>query len=114
MSSVTVGLIIIAIGIFFLLYNFNVRLPFMKYHNWWALFILIGAVGPLTQAARYYRTRDGFDANVLHSLTSAAAIITIALFFLFNVRWDLWWPIFVIYGGLWALARRVQRRPDAT
>ncbi|MGH8271225.1 MAG: LiaF transmembrane domain-containing protein [Gammaproteobacteria bacterium] len=114
LSSLGVGLVIIAIGVFFLLYNFNVRLPFMRYHNWWALFILIGAIGPLAQAVRAWRAKGGFDANVLHSLTSAAVIITIALFFLFDVLWNRWWPVFLIYGGLWAIARRTHRKPDTT
>ncbi|MGH8274157.1 MAG: LiaF transmembrane domain-containing protein [Gammaproteobacteria bacterium] len=114
LSSLGVGLVIIVIGIAFLLYNFNVRLPFLWHHNWWALFILIGAIGPLAQAGRAWHTRGGFDANVLHSLTTAAIIVTIALFFLFSVSWNHWWPVFLIYGGLWTIARRAYRRPDTT
>jgi hypothetical protein len=111
-ASLSAGLIIIAVGIIFLLYNFNVRLPFMRDHNWWALFILIAAIGPLTQAGYAWRKQGGFDANVLHALISAAIIVTISLFFFFDVSWQTWWPIFVIYGGLWAIARRGPRRPD--
>lgn len=110
-SSLGVGIVIIAVGVFFLLYNFNVRLPFMRYHNWWALFILIGAIGPLVQAGRAWKAKGGFDANVLHALTSAAVIVTVALFFLFDVSWNRWWPVFLVYGGLWAIARRAYRRP---
>jgi hypothetical protein len=112
-ASLGIGLVIIAVGIFFLLYNFNVRLPFMRHHNWWALFILIAAIGPLTQAGQAWRRAGGFDANVLHALTSTAVIVTISLFFFFSVSWNLWWPIFVIYGGLWAITRREIDKPDS-
>ncbi|HEX5314542.1 MAG TPA: hypothetical protein VFX38_06525 [Gammaproteobacteria bacterium] len=113
-ASLSIGVIVIAIGVFFLLYNFGVRVPFMRDHNWWALFILIGAIGPLTMAGKAWRVRGGFDANVLHALTSAAVIVTIALFFFFSVSWNRWWPLFVIYGGLWAISRRSLRHEAPT
>lgn len=105
-SGITAGLVIIAIGVFFLFYNFGMRLPFMQNHSWWAIFILIAALVPLAQAFAYYRARGQVDGSVLHSLTSAAAIVTVALIFLFDLRWDRWWPLFVIYGGLWTIFKR--------
>jgi LiaF transmembrane domain len=111
-GGLSAGLIIIAIGVFFLFYNFGWRLPFMRYHNWWALFILIGAVGPLAQAGRHYQASRRVDGNVLHSLTSAAAIVTVALIFLFDLSWNRWWPLFIIYGGLWTMFRRTPRRTE--
>lgn len=112
-GSWTAGLVVVAIGVFFLLRNFGVSPAFMRYHNWWAVFILIAAVVPLVQAAQYYRAAGAVDANVLHSLTSAAAIATVALIFLFDLSWNRWWPLFVIYIGLWTMfKRRPARRPD--
>lgn len=105
LSSLTIGAVIILIGVGFLLYNFNVRLPFLYLNNWWALFILIGAIGPLGQAIQAWRKKRDFNANVLHYLTFAAIIITIALFLFFSVDWSFWWPVFIIYGGLWAMTR---------
>lgn len=105
-SGIAAGVIIIALGVFFLFYNFGVRLPFMATHNWWAFFILIGAIGPLGQAIAYYRSHGKIDSSVLHSLTSVAAIVTVALMFLLELRWDHWWPLFLIYGGLWTIFRR--------
>lgn len=110
-SGVAAGIFIVAVGVFFLFYNFGVRLPFMRAHNWWAFFILIGAVGPLGQAIAYYRVSRKVDSNVLHALTSAAAIVTVALMFLLDLRWDHWWPLFVIYGGFWTIFRRTAARP---
>ncbi len=109
----TVGIVIVLIGVGFLLYNFNVRLPFLYLNNWWALFILIGAIGPLGQALQAWRKKGGFDANVLHFLTFAAIIVTISLFLFFSVNWSFWWPVFIIYGGLWAMTRSTAgRNPD--
>ena len=112
-GGLTMGLIVIAIGVFFLLRNFGIILPFMEYHNWWALFILIGAIGPLSYAARRYRARGKVDGVVLHSLVSAAAVITVALFFLLQLSWNQWWPLFIIYGGLWMLANNWWRNSDS-
>jgi len=103
------GLIVIAIGVLFLLKNFGILLPFMQYHNWWALFILIGAVGPLSYALQRYRSQNKLDGVVLHSLVSAAAIVTVALFFLLELDWNRWWPLFIVFGGLWMLANDWKR-----
>ena len=78
------------------------------------MFILIGAVGPLSYAVDRYRSQKKFDGVVLHSLISAAAIITVALFFLLELSWNLWWPLFVVYGGLWMLANHWKRSCDST
>lgn len=108
-SGFTTGLVVIAVGVAFLLWNFDVRLPFMRYRNWWALFILIGAVGPLSYALHRYREKQRFDGGVLHSLISSAAIIVVALMFLLNLDWTLWWPVFIIIGGLYMLANHWNR-----
>lgn len=105
-SGIAAGLVVIAIGVFFLFYNFGMRPAFMQNHTWWALFILIGALFPLGQAFAHYRAQHKIDGNVLHSLTSVAAIVTVALIFLFDLRWGRWWPLFVIYGGLWTIFKR--------
>jgi len=103
-GGLATALIVIAFGVFILLRNFGITLPFMEYHNWWALFILIGAAGPLSYAVRRYRQQQKFDGVVLHSLVSAVAVITVALVFLLNLSWNRWWPLFIVYGGLWMLA----------
>jgi len=113
-SGIAVGAAIVALGVFFLFYEFGVRIPFMANHNWWAIFILIGALGPLGQAFAYYRSHGRVDGNVLHALTTAAVILTIGFIFLFGARWDHWWPLFVIYGGLWMIFKRSRPNgPDA-
>jgi drug/metabolite transporter (DMT)-like permease len=103
-GGLTAGLIVTAIGALFLLDNFGISFRFMEYHNWWALFILIGAAGPLSYAVQRYRTQGRLDGAILHSLVSTAAVVTVALMFLFDLSWNLWWPLFIIFGGLWMLA----------
>lgn len=104
-SGLVTGLVVIAIGVYFLLRNLGVELPFLYMHNWWALFILIAAIGPLTQAIQAWRASGRIDAVVARHGLTTVIIVTIALMLLLDVRWDRWWPVFVIYGGLWMLIR---------
>lgn len=112
-SRAAMGLVVIAVGVVFLLQNFGISLPFMRLHNWWALFILLGAVPSLGYALQRYRTVGKADGRVLHSLLSATAVVMVALFFLLELSWGLWWPLFVIYGGLWMLVKDGRRRIDS-
>ena len=105
------GIVVIILGVAFLLRNFDVRLPFMRYQNWWALFILIGAAGPFSYALYRYREKRKLDGVILHSLVSAAIIVAVALFFLLNLDWSLWWPLFMIFGGLYMLANHWRLNP---
>jgi hypothetical protein len=97
------GLAVILVGVVFLLRNLGIPLPFLGMHNWWALFIVVGAVPMLAQAADSYRKSGRVDQAVLHSLLSGLVVLLVAAFFLLDLEWDLWWPLFVIYGGLWVM-----------
>ena len=108
------GVVVIAIGVLFLLHNFGLRLVFFEYHNWWAIVILIFSLAPLSMAYRHYREAGKMDANMVYYLTSAASILTVGLIFLLHLRWDRWWPLFVIYGGCWMLVRRSYRPESGT
>jgi hypothetical protein len=110
-QGLVTGLVVIAVGVYFLLRNFGIDMPFMYMHNWWALFILIAAIAPLTQAMQAWRARGRFDASVARPGLTALIIVSVALMLLLDVRWDRWWPVFVIYGGLWMLVR--DRREDS-
>jgi FtsH-binding integral membrane protein len=103
------GLVVIAVGVVFLLRNLGIDLPFLQFHNWWAIFILIAALGPLSYAAQRWHELGRVDGLVLHSLLSALVIVLVASFFLLDLSWERWWPLFVIYGGLWMLVKGVRR-----
>lgn len=99
------GLAIVVIGGLLLARNLGYELFFLDFHNWWAFFILLAAIGPLQQALTFYK-REGLSAAVVNSLVSAGAIIFIALMFLLDLSFTTWWPIFVIIGGLYTMTNR--------
>ncbi|MEO8810946.1 MAG: hypothetical protein ABI386_11945 [Rhodanobacter sp.] len=99
------ALIVIAAGAFFLLGNLGYDLGFYDRNNWWAWLILIAAAVRLAEAAQRYRDLGRIDGGVLHSVFTALVIVMVALMFILSLSWSVWWPVFVIYGGLCMLAR---------
>ena len=104
------ALVVITIGVIFLVRNLGVEIPFLDSANWWAWFILIAAAVPLARAYEIYRARGRADAEVVHSLLSAAALLLVSAMFLLRLDWRVWWPLFVILGGLFTLVRDPDRR----
>lgn len=104
------ALAIIAIGVLFLLGNLGYDLAFLRFTHWWAWLILAVALIPLGRAWEHYRATGKFDGEVLHELLAALAVATVAAIFLLDLDWGVWWPLFVIIGGLFALVERPQRR----
>lgn len=104
------AVIIIAVGVLFLLGNLGFDLGFLFHGNWWALFILLGAIAPLGRAYEIYRERGRFDAEAAYSTLAGAAVVLVACMFLLGLDWGVWWPLFVILGGLFTLVRRPRDR----
>lgn len=104
-SNWPLGLAIVVIGGLLLARNLGFELFFLNFHNWWAFFILLAALGPLQQAVSFYR-KEGMGAAVANSLVSAGAIVFISLMFLLDLSFGTWWPIFVIIGGLYMMTSR--------
>lgn len=104
-SNWPLGLAVVVIGGLLLARNLGFELFFLDFHNWWAFFILLAAIGPLQQAFSFYRT-EGLGAAVANSLVSAGAIVFIALMFLLDMSFGTWWPIFVMIGGLYMMTSR--------
>ncbi|ACE85745.1 LiaF transmembrane domain-containing protein [Cellvibrio japonicus] len=98
-SNWALGLAIVAIGALLLARNLGVDFAFLKFHNWWAIFILLAAIAPLQQAISQYR-RNGWGNAVANSLVAAGAIVMLALLFLLDLSLWTWWPAFLIVGGL--------------
>lgn len=99
------GLAVALIGGLFLARNLGVDLFFLDFHNWWAFFILIAAIGPLQLAYRCYR-REGVGAAMLNALVTTGSIVFIALVFLLDLSFGTWWPVFIIIGGLYMMTNR--------
>ena len=101
----TLGLAVVAIGGLLLARNLGFELFFLDFHNWWAFFILLAAIGPLQQALSAYH-KEGFGAAAINSLVSAGAIIFVALIFLLDLSFYKWWPVFIMIGGLYMMTNR--------
>ena len=96
------GLILLAMGVIFLLRNLGVDLPVLN--NWWALFILIPVVSSLDRAWRAYQ-RNGLQmtSEVSGTAIGALALTMVMLTFLFDLKWAIMLPVFLILLGLGAL-----------
>ena len=93
----------ILLGMAFLLRttgNFNFPL-----NNWWALFILIPAVGAFDTALRMYRNADNqLTGPALGSLLVGLVLTFVTASFLFNLNWSLFGPIILILAGIGILS----------
>lgn len=97
------GVVLIALGVIFLFDNaFGVELD-----NWWALFILIPAVVKLNNAWRRYRRAGRWTSSARSALTGGLLIGTVALIFLFELSWSLFWPVLLIILGAGILLREL-------
>jgi uncharacterized membrane protein len=91
------GVVLIAIGLFFLLQNFGL----LFLHNWWALFIMIPAAGAFASAYAMYRNsgnRLSYPAR--GSLVGGIFFTLLTAMFLFDLNFGLFWPILLIFAGV--------------
>ena len=109
-GEIATGVIVILVGLVFLASNFGIDFPLLGWHNWWALFILVGAAPQAARAFDRYRSVGTIDAQVAHAMVSALAIITVAMIFLLDASFELWWPVFLVIGGLSMLVSGGKRR----
>jgi hypothetical protein len=98
-SGWIVGVILIVLGGLFLAQNTGVyKFPIS---NWWALFILIPAIGAFERALHYYRKADNqLTAQVSGSILSGIVLTLLTLGFLFNIGWTYFGPVLIILAGL--------------
>ncbi|MBE0699600.1 MAG: hypothetical protein IH586_21965 [Anaerolineaceae bacterium] len=90
------GAILILIGFIFLLRN----VTGFSLNNWWALFILIPAIGSFGRAISAYQTNGRLSAPARRALISGLVLTFIAAVFLFNLDFGSLWPVFLILGGI--------------
>lgn len=93
------GLILIVLGAMFLMRNmgtFDIPL-----RNWWALFILIPAVGAFDSALRMYRSAGNqLNAQARGSLLVGLVLTFVTAMFLFDISWTFFGPILIILVGI--------------
>jgi drug/metabolite transporter (DMT)-like permease len=90
------GGVLILIGIVFIVRN----VTGLELHNWWALFILIPALGSLATAWQMFQKNGRrFTAASRGPLVGGIVLLAVAAVFLFSLDWALAWPFLLILGG---------------
>jgi hypothetical protein len=95
-SGIIWGLILITLGGLFLLQ----QLTNFDFQNWWALFILIPAIGSFSSAWYAFQQNERFNEGVRSGISSGLIILTVAIIFLLGLDWTVWWPLMVIVPAL--------------
>lgn len=90
------GLVLIGIGVIFLLNQFTG----FELNNWWALFILIPALGAFGNAFRTRQANGSFGKEGRGSLIGGLILTFVASIFLFELDWGQVWPVFLILAGV--------------
>jgi pheromone shutdown protein TraB len=103
-----VGFVLIAFGVLFLLVNAGI-LPALT--NWWALFMLLPAVGVFSAALGAHRRNGGhWTPEVTGLLVGGLLFVALTAVFLFELNYGLLVPLFLIAAGLLLLAGPVLSR----
>jgi hypothetical protein len=105
-STWAVGLVLIILGGAFLMQNTGMyKIPFT---NWWALFILIPAIGSLDRAYRAYKNADNqLTVFARNSMFVGLILTMVAGMFLFNLNWSTFGPVLIILVGLGIIANNM-------
>ena len=94
-GSWVAGAILILIGIFIMLQN----LTSFELENWWALFIMIPALGAFGNAWRAYQNDGRLSGQARASLVSAFILTMVTAVFLLNLNWTILGPVLLILAG---------------
>ena len=97
------GIILILLGVGFLMQNMgSFSIPL---HNWWALFILLPALGSFEVALRTYKNNGNrLVPSARGSLLGGIVLTLITAIFLFDLNWTYFGPILIILAGISVLA----------
>lgn len=109
-GSWVAGIILIVLGGAFLMQNMGTyKFPIS---NWWALFILIPAVGAFDTAFRAYRSTGTFNNTARGSLLVGIVLTLVTTIFLFNLSWTYFGPALIILAGVGILMNGMIGRPE--
>ena len=112
-NSWIIGLILIVLGGMFLVQNTGMA-PF-RFGNWWALFILLPAIGAFDRALRSYRNAGHrITSPVSGSFVWGVVLGLVTLGFLFNIGWTYFGPALIILAGLGILLKSIMGREETS
>jgi hypothetical protein len=95
-GSWAAGAILILIGIFIMLQN----LTSFELENWWALFIMIPALGAFGNALRAFQNDGGLSGQARASLISGVILTMVTAIFLLGLNWTILGPVLLILAGV--------------
>lgn len=101
-NAIWIGVALIVLGGIFLAQNAGIEV--LGVENLWALLLLIPALGSLVNAWTIYQNRGYvFTSEVGSRIGGGVFLIVLAGFFLLDLSFSAFWPVFLIVGGLVAL-----------
>lgn len=89
------GIVLILLGFIFLASQFGI----FSSQNWWALFILIPAFGAFGSAYAIWKNVGSFNFWGWSAFYGGLFPLMVALIFMFDLEWSIYWPLFVILAG---------------
>jgi hypothetical protein len=103
------GGVLILVGIVFIVRN----VAGFSLDNWWALLILIPALGSLATSYRMFE-RHGrkFTRASRGPLIGGLFLLGLTAVFLFKLDWSRIWPFILILAGLGVLLGSIERKDD--
>jgi hypothetical protein len=103
------GGVLILIGVVFIVRN----IAGFSLDNWWALFILIPAIGSLaTSYQMYERHGRRFTGAARGPLLGGLFLLGLTAVFLFKLDWGRIWPFILILAGLGVLLGSFERKNE--
>lgn len=91
------GVLLIALGVLFLLQNAGFLTQFT---NWWALFIMLPALGLLSAGFAAYRRTGGWTAEATGPFTGGLLLAGLSMYFFLGLDIAWLWPLFLIGAGV--------------
>ena len=89
------SLVVLGVGLF-VLNSFKGSLE-----NWWALFILLPAIGLFYGGREISRRADGrLPFLARFNFAIGTIVLVVAMMFLLNLSWSVWWPLMLMTPGL--------------
>ena len=90
------GLFLIALGVIFLLENTGI----FRMDNWWALFIMLPAIGSFRSAYEVYKSSGNRLTGAARGpLLGGVILTTISMIFLFGLDFGAMWPLLLVLAG---------------